>query len=76
MKIYKCKICDKEISRYSAHYGLGMCLSCSHKGKKLTKKDLKDTKHCYFDSETNAQKYITKNNFKKKDYTINILEDG
>jgi hypothetical protein len=40
MKIYKCKICDKEISRYSAHYGLGMCLSCSHKGKKLTKETI------------------------------------
>jgi hypothetical protein len=33
-------------------------------------KELKDKKSCYFDSEYNAQKYIKRCNFKKKDYTI------
>lgn len=33
-------------------------------------KELKDTKTCYFQNEDYAQKYITKSNFKKKDYTI------
>ena len=35
-------------------------------------KDLKDTKTCYFDSEYNAQKYITRCNFTKKDYVMHI----
>jgi hypothetical protein len=52
-------------------YGKAFPVKISHKDGK----DLKDTKHCYFDSEMNAQKYIAKNNFKKKDYTIKILKD-
>lgn len=35
-------------------------------------KDLKDTKTCYFDNEFNAQKYITRSKFKKKDYKLTI----
>jgi hypothetical protein len=35
-------------------------------------KDLKDKKTCYFDSEYNAQKYIARSKFKKKDYTMTI----
>lgn len=35
-------------------------------------KDLKDTKTCYFDSEHNAQKYIERSKFKKKDYQMFI----
>jgi len=33
-------------------------------------KNLEDTKTCYFDSLPNAQKYITRNNFTKKDYQL------
>lgn len=35
-------------------------------------KDLKDTKTCYFDSEYNAQKYITRCKFTKKDYVMHV----
>jgi hypothetical protein len=35
-------------------------------------KDLKDTKTCYFDSEYNAQKYIARSKFTKKDYVMHI----
>ena len=33
-------------------------------------KDGKDTKTCWFQGESYVQKYITNNNLKKKDYTI------
>jgi hypothetical protein len=33
-------------------------------------KELKDSKTCYFQTEDHAQKYIARNKFKKKDYTI------
>jgi hypothetical protein len=35
-------------------------------------KDLKDFKICHFDSKVNAQKYIDRCKFKKKDYDIYI----
>jgi hypothetical protein len=35
-------------------------------------KDLKDTKTCYFDNESNAKKYIQKSKFKKTDYKMYI----
>lgn len=38
-------------------------------------KDKKDTKTCYFQCESHAQKYIEKNKFKKKDYTILYREN-
>jgi hypothetical protein len=40
---------------------------------KITHKDgkeLKDTKVCYFQTKDHAEKYIVRNKFKKKDYTI------
>ena len=33
-------------------------------------KELADVKTCYFDSLLNAQKYITRSNFPKKDYQL------
>lgn len=35
-------------------------------------KDLTDTKICYFQNELHAKTYITKCNFKKKDYQMFI----
>ena len=61
----------KEKDKEEFPYGKAFPVKITHKDGK----ELKDTKHCYFDCETNAQKYITKNNFKKKDYTIKFLKD-
>jgi hypothetical protein len=38
-------------------------------------KDLKDTKTCHFDSEYNAQKYIKRCKFGKKDYRMYVKEN-
>lgn len=38
-------------------------------------KDLKEIRTCYFQCEAHAQKYILKNKFKKKDYTISYKEN-
>jgi len=35
-------------------------------------KDLKDTKTCYFDSQHNAEKYIKRSKFGKKDYRMYV----
>ena len=37
---------------------------------KIVHKDGKDSKTCWFQGEVYAQKYITNNNLKKQDYTI------
>ena len=47
-------------------HGDGFSIKITHKDGK----DLKDSKTCYFQCESHAQKYIIRNNFKKKDYTI------
>ena len=37
-------------------------------------KDMKDKKTCYFDSEVNMKKYITRSNLKKSEYQFYVKE--
>ena len=37
-------------------------------------KELKDKKICYFDSEVNMKKYITRSNLKKSEYQLYVKE--
>jgi len=37
---------------------------------KLVKKEGKETRKCYFQTENHMKKHITRHNLKKKDYTI------
>jgi hypothetical protein len=37
-------------------------------------KELKDKKTCYFDSEVNMKKYITRSNLKKSEYQFYVKE--
>lgn len=47
-------------------HGDGFPVKITHKDGK----NLKDKKTCYFQCEEHAQKYIARNKFKKKDYTL------
>jgi DNA-directed RNA polymerase subunit RPC12/RpoP len=63
MKIYKCKICGREIHKVSFLYRSGLCKSCSHKGKpsgRLGKKHTQATRNKI--SKAKKGKFKGKNN--------------